>query len=661
MFLRIVSFIFIWVAVSCNCTAQYNVDRLMTNGRVALHYEDYVLSIQYFNHAINQKPYLWEPWQLRAISKFYLEDWQGAEEDASKALELNPYVVSLYDLRGLSRIRLNKYADAINDYTKAISIESNNQNYWYNRALCSLEMKDYDCALAQLDTIISKWSNYVTAYIVRGEVYLQKKDTINALQSIEQALMNDRHCADAWRMKAYILFSKSQWREAEESFDNALKYKPKDVGCYINRGLSRFHQNNLRGAMSDYDIAIDLSPDNFLAHYNRGLLRSQVGDDNRAIEDFNHVLTYEPYNIMALFNRATLLDKTGNLRAAIRDYSLVIEKFPNFWTGLQYRAACYRKLGMIAMAEKDEFRILSAQMNKHLGVQQRWSKGQLSAMRKLNEIDLDKYHEPIIDDTHIEEHEYMSEYRGKIQNRQTTITFQPYIALTIDNKNMPEGTRMLFDTNMDNYIESVKRILLNCNFVPILGRIGEGTGTATFAAIDSINQYIPDCKNYKEANIMTKLRSVAYSSAQNYQDAIKDLNNVLESEPDNAIALWQKIVCMSMLAEYEHDTSNATSSSIMHKGIVLEYDRLNEKIRNNALILYNEATFYARCGEYQKALELFSTSIKNDERLACAYFNRGIIFLKTNNIEDATKDLSKAGELGLYSAYSLIKNNRIKK
>ena len=28
--------------------AQFNVDRLITSGKVALHYEDYVLSIQYF-------------------------------------------------------------------------------------------------------------------------------------------------------------------------------------------------------------------------------------------------------------------------------------------------------------------------------------------------------------------------------------------------------------------------------------------------------------------------------------------------------------------------------------------------------------------------------------------------------------------------------------
>ena len=79
--------------------AQFNVDRLITSGKVALHYEDYVLSIQYFNQVIALKPFLYEPWQYRAVAKFYLDDFVGAETDASEAIALNPYIDILYDLR----------------------------------------------------------------------------------------------------------------------------------------------------------------------------------------------------------------------------------------------------------------------------------------------------------------------------------------------------------------------------------------------------------------------------------------------------------------------------------------------------------------------------------------------------------------------------------
>ncbi len=40
--------------------AQYNIDRLLTSGQIALSYDDYVLSIQYFNRIIELKPYIYQ-------------------------------------------------------------------------------------------------------------------------------------------------------------------------------------------------------------------------------------------------------------------------------------------------------------------------------------------------------------------------------------------------------------------------------------------------------------------------------------------------------------------------------------------------------------------------------------------------------------------------
>ena len=75
--------------------AQFNTDRLVTIGRSALYYEDYVLSIQYFNQAILSKPYLYEPWYYRGVAKYYLDDYIGAESDCTEAISRNPFVVGI--------------------------------------------------------------------------------------------------------------------------------------------------------------------------------------------------------------------------------------------------------------------------------------------------------------------------------------------------------------------------------------------------------------------------------------------------------------------------------------------------------------------------------------------------------------------------------------
>lgn len=58
-------------------SAQINTDRVMAIGRNALYFEDYVLSIQYFNQVINAKPYLSDPYFYRGLAKINLDDFRG--------------------------------------------------------------------------------------------------------------------------------------------------------------------------------------------------------------------------------------------------------------------------------------------------------------------------------------------------------------------------------------------------------------------------------------------------------------------------------------------------------------------------------------------------------------------------------------------------------
>lgn len=95
--------------------SQINTDRVMAIAKNALYFEDYVLSIQYFNQIINAKPYLAEPYFYRGLAKMNLDDFQGAEADCTEALQRNPFVVNAYQVRGISRIRQKNYEGAVQD------------------------------------------------------------------------------------------------------------------------------------------------------------------------------------------------------------------------------------------------------------------------------------------------------------------------------------------------------------------------------------------------------------------------------------------------------------------------------------------------------------------------------------------------------------------
>ncbi|MDE5646564.1 MAG: hypothetical protein K2I57_01875, partial [Muribaculaceae bacterium] len=79
----------ILLCASARSEAQINTDQVLRVGQNALYFEDYMLSIQYFNQVISAKPYLAQPYFLRSIAKLNLEDYQGAEADATLAIERN--------------------------------------------------------------------------------------------------------------------------------------------------------------------------------------------------------------------------------------------------------------------------------------------------------------------------------------------------------------------------------------------------------------------------------------------------------------------------------------------------------------------------------------------------------------------------------------------
>jgi tetratricopeptide (TPR) repeat protein len=377
-----------------------------------------------------------------------------------------------------------------------------------------------------------------------------------------------------------------------------------------------------------------------------------VGDDNRAILDFDFVLKLEPDNLMALYNRALLLEKTGNPRAAIRDYSKVIDQYPNFWTGLHQRAQCYRSLGMTKQAEQDEFRILKAQINKRFGKQPRLSKDH---MRKRSDEDIEKYNQLAVADEQEMEHEYQSDYRGRVQNRKVGMDYLPMYVLSTEQYQNAVKSYVAYDRQ----VEAVNRLLPESYRLHILCNqttLSEAATKRYFNRLEELSRQLADIK--READLLPLLlqRAVAYSVIQNYEGAIDDLTTYIQIDSLSALAYWQRAVCQSRLNEF--NASQGTDVKLQTARVLAD---LSDAIRLNAscaYLYYNRGNVYVQRHDYQHAIEDYTHAIELDAHLAEAYYNRGLARLALKQQTEGASDLSKAGELGLYQAYSIIKHSR---
>ena len=70
---------------------------------------------------------------------------------------------------------------------------------------------------------------------------------------------------------------------------------------------------------------------------------------------------------------------------------------------------------------------------------------------------------------------------------------------------------------------------------------------------------------------------------------------------------------------------------------------------------YNRGNVSAKLNDFKSAVVDYSKAIELNDKLAGAFFNRGLARIYMGNTAEGIADLSKAGELGIYSAYNVIK------
>lgn len=665
------------LAASLCCTllakAQVNTDHMMTVGRNALYFNDYVLSIQYFNQVVNAKPYLHEPYFFRGLAKFYLDDFTGAEADCSYAIERNPFVVDCYQVRGLARINQAKYAEAIGDYRIALGYQPANESLWHNLALCYAHLEAYDSALGVLDTLRTLLPGYTEALNMRAQVHMQLKDTVAALADLEASLAINKYDADVYSTRAVLYMQQERYDEAEKDLTYAIHLIPKS-GYYINRALVRYHQQELRGAMADYDLALDLEPGNLLGHYNRGLLRAQVGDDNRAIEDFDFVIEREPENTIALFNRALLLKQTGNLEKAEEDLTTVIDEYPKFLYGYQCRAEVRRKLGRMYGAEQDELVVLKAQMEeqnrllagKVADSDEKEKSGEEETTRKKSDRNIRKYKRLVVSDDSMGENEFASEYRGKVQNRNVYVALQPLFVLTYYNRDSEVGRVVHYHRYLEPFKRSAQLPL------PLLITTSEQAldERQIDFHFDDIDVQTARFKDMPDDAIPYFARGLDFYLVQDLEAAVEDFTRAVVADGE----LWLAYYCRAVATykQTELDKANAGTSEYAGKADATENFTLDVRLTDYQFILtdlnkvidlapdfpytyYNRGNVLSQLKDYRAAIASYDEAIRLEPSLAEAYYNRGLTYIFIGENQRGIADLSKAGELGLYSAYNLIK------
>lgn len=680
------------VAGICMCalvpqrmSAQINAEQVLRVGQNALYFEDYMLSIQYFNQAIIAKPYLAQPYFMRAIAKLNLEDYLGAEEDATAAIERNPFIADAYEVRGVARQNRGRLAEAVEDYDSALRLVAKSRGLLFNKAMAQQELNLPDSAMVSLNKLLEQFPKFENGYIGRARLYLQEGDTVAARADIDHALELNKNLANGYLLRADIAInSHRDYESACNDMSEAIRLQPREAGLYINRAFLKYNLDDYSGAMADYDYALQLDPLNVAAIFNRGLLRMEVRDNDNAIKDFSRALELDPNDYRSLYNRAYLYSEKRDAPKAMTDVNRLIEAFPELPEAYYMRSNLNRMAGKMALAEQDYNRALAlAKSLPAAGSQQDLAKAatvhdggasssadasgkQSGKTKKGNSGSKDDDGESkltpeavarrftalrtVESPIDVEEEYNNKNIRGRVQDRSHRIVLEPLFALsyyTSPTELRPSAyyLKEVDDVNSTRVLRFMVQ-LTNADVAPS----DEENINRHFRSVEYYNSYIA---THTPRAIDYFGRAMDFVVLRDYSSAVEDLNRAIQLTPDFALGYFERGVARYKAMQSGNSAIGNQQAEV--RAIMADFDKAVELSPRMSFAYYNKGNILAELGDFVSALVAYNKAIEIKPDFGEAYYNRGYVYFQLGDRDRGIENLSKAGELGVVPSYNLLK------
>ncbi len=614
--------------------AQLNINHYMRVGQTRISIGNFVGAIEYFNIVIRFKPYLPEPYFFRGVAKLRLEDFNGAIQDFDKAIEIKPFFPDAYSHRGMAYQDMKEFDKAIRDYDKALELDPKNDGIYNNRGIAKISKKDVDGAIADYNKALEINTTSTNTLMNRSNARIIKGDIPGAIRDLNQVII----------------------------------IRPHYAGAYLNRGLARFEMNDYAAALRDFDQCIKLEPENALAFNNRGIVKQKLEDYAGAIMDYDLAIRLDPAMANAYFNRAMareILKRPGYEK----DYQIAADLNPRYdLSHLTVAADQAPKQGKPPRQKQGQSNQTAAADNAgNDGTGEKSSDDELTKeeeqrrRKRLNLIvsdsrNLARDDQEVLDDPYV-------------QNRNPVIDLQPVFIISAYEKNSVNYERLQY------YNSDLDLLNRESNYNPLLTI----TNKAEAGSPDLFRNYIlyfnekisiaGNSHNYFN-------RGIFHGLAGNFNQAITDMDKAIALDSNLMPAYFSRANCRLKMIEHIEalpDLSNhrqvglKTEESNLAPGgagefvsgdyelIVNDYNRALTLSNGFFFGYFNRAVVLLKLKRYTEAMKDLDRALELEPDFAEAFYNRGLTKIFLDDARGGALDLSKAGELGVVEAYSIIK------
>ena len=184
----------------------------------------------------------------------------------------------------------------------------------------------------------------------------------------------------------------------------------------------------------------------------------------------------------------------------------------------------------------------------------------------------------------------------------------------------------------------------------------------------SIDERTTDIVKHPKNAAKRFARSIDFYLVQDFINAIEDLTQATICDNSFFPAYFNRSLIRWKQLEFEKSEDQNSETAEVQTGLkkvdvrTPEYnivksdlDKVIQLAPDFVYAYYNRGNVLCMLKDYRSAIADYDKAISLDPNFAEAYFNRGLTLIFSGDNKKGISDLSKAGELGIVSAYNVIK------
>jgi tetratricopeptide (TPR) repeat protein len=643
---KVLTAVLFFAVISLSLSAQINVRNYSIRGRQHLMNNEYTQAIRLFNQIIYYKPDHADSYFYRGLAKYQLSDYSGAERDFTRAIELKSYKTEAMYYRAVVNIEKGNKMEALKDLIAAIELDDRHPEYFLTRGWLHAEFGDTVGAISDYQMAIKLDEYMDNAYLNLSVIYMLQKNYEDALFHCNKAAeIKPRNLACNLTRGNIFHYSK-RYQEAIGEYKTVLRGDSTSVRAHFFLALCYQDVSNYDSAIVEYNIALVLNPNNSICYYNRGILYLDLEEYNDALMDFDNVIQLNPRNIYSYYLRGIIKSNLEDYPGAEEDFTMAITLYPKLLNA--YKSRAYTRMAQHDQKgyDKDQ-RIVDSLMKIQVPEQEM---DELSYLQTITDFNNDFTSISNVIDS-------------KVQYADKEIRMIPVFHIAVKQDWDQYGSsRFSGLSSLDQLSE--KNIYFKVDNYDY-GIVDEQVVSGLTYKFDSV--LLMD-KTHKEYFLV---KSLLLGWQMKYRDAIKIIDEAETNISDNHLTYFirgnhqfaigeiiysienQEILLRSQ-TDPPLDESQPDVIQEYYQRAIADYNRAVELNPDFIYARFNRAYVKSLSENYQEAIVEYSYCLEQEEDFAQAYYNRGLLYIYMEDPLKGCADLSKAGELGIQSAYQVI-------